>query len=69
MPDTRVHEVTCADCGVETTVGVTLWPATRHEPADGQTSPEECPKCGKPFGPEDEWRESEPPEPDPHPDW
>ena len=42
--------------------------ATRYEPPDGETSPEECPKCGHPFGEEDKWEESEPPEPDHHDD-
>ncbi len=66
MPRTEVYDVTCAECGTETTVGITRYPATRYEPADGETSPEECPKCGKPFNDVDRWGESEPPEPDPY---
>jgi len=62
MPNTEVYEVTCSECETETTVAVTRWPATRTDPADGETSPEECPKCGKPFNDTDNWAESEPPE-------
>jgi len=69
MPETSVYEVVCADCGVQTTVGVTRYPATRYEPADGSTDPEECPSCGKPFDPSDNWQESEPPEPEPRDDY
>ena len=61
---TEVFEVTCGECGTETTVAETYWPATRWDPADGETSPEECPKCGKPWDETDERVESDPPEPD-----
>ncbi len=65
MPETTVYEVVCAECGVQTTVGVIRYPATRYEPADGAREPEECPSCGKAFDREDDWQESEPPEPEP----
>lgn len=61
MPVTTVYEVTCAECGAETTVADTVMPATRFSPAEGETSPEECPECGKPFDQDDDWQETEPP--------
>lgn len=64
MPTTTVYEVTCSGCETETTVAMTYWPATRWDPPDGETSPEECPKCGRPFDDSDSWSESEPPEPE-----
>jgi hypothetical protein len=66
VPVSTLYDVTCSECGAETAVAETVWPATRHDPADGETSPEECPGCGHPFGQSDEWREAEPPEPDHH---
>jgi hypothetical protein len=68
MPITNVYEVTCASCKTETTVAEHVWPATRTSPAEGELGPEECPSCGKPFDQEDEWKDSEPPEPDHHQD-
>lgn len=68
MPYTTVYEATCSECETETTVAITVWPATRWDPADGETSPEECPKCGHPFDDTDEYVEHEPPEPDHHRD-
>lgn len=59
---TTVYDVEC-ECGEETTVAVTYWPATRTDPADGETSPEECPKCGATFVDFDKaqvWVEREP---------
>lgn len=69
MPLTTVYTVTCSECETETTVACTHWPATRWDPADGETTPEECPTCGHPFGEADGWDEQEPPEPDHHGDW
>lgn len=68
MPFTEVYEVTCSECEAETTVAVTTWPATRYDPPDGETKPEECPKCGHSFDESDKWESSEPPEPDHHQD-
>ncbi len=62
MARSALYDVACAECGTETEVCETVWPQTRWDPADGETSPEECPNCGKPFGPEDAWAELEPPE-------
>lgn len=59
---TELFEVTCADCATETTVTQTTWPATRIDPADGETTPEECPKCGLPFSESSEWILLEPDE-------
>lgn len=61
----NVYDVVCSDCGAETAVVEEYIPATRHDPAEGQTSPEECPGCGKPFDQDDRWVEAEPPEPEP----
>lgn len=69
MPHTEVYDVTCSECGAETAVAVTHWPATRYDPPDGETNPEECPKCGHFFGDDDRWQEAEPPEPDPYYDF
>jgi endogenous inhibitor of DNA gyrase (YacG/DUF329 family) len=46
---TTVYDVTCAECGAESVAAVTVWPGTRWDPPDGETTPEECPQCGKPF--------------------
>lgn len=48
MPTTRIYNVEC-ECGEETMVAITHWAATRYEPPDGETSPEECPNCGRSF--------------------
>lgn len=68
MATTTVYEVTCSGCDEETTVVETVMHATRFAPAEGETSPEECPKCGKHFDDDDDWQEGEPPEPDHHRD-
>jgi len=68
MPQTKLYDVTCRECGHETEVAETCWPATTLNPADGELSPEECPRCGNPFDQSDLQDEIEPPEPDPH-DW
>ena len=64
MARTEVFEVTCSECETETTVAVIRYPATLYDPPDGETKPEECPKCGKPWDDDDKWEDSEPPEPD-----
>ena len=52
--------VTCSACGDETTVtaeteyGATTW------------TPEECRHCGHAFDGDEDWREDEPPDPDPY---
>lgn len=67
---TTLYEVTCFECGTETTVLDTHIPATRWDPADGGISPEECSHCGSPFDQQrDHWVELEPPEPEPREDW
>jgi rRNA maturation protein Nop10 len=68
MPLTTLYDVTCRECGAETIVASTYWPATRHEPADGELSPEECPKCGEPYSQDDLQHEVEPPEREPYDD-
>jgi len=68
MPSTELFDVACSVCDTETAVAVTIWPATRIDPADGETTPEECPKCGHPFGDDDKWERSEPPDREPD-DW
>jgi len=71
MPRTEVFEVTCSECGTETTVGVERWAATLYDPPDATNHPEECPRCGHFFTSDDTWEESEPPEPnyDPREEW
>jgi hypothetical protein len=60
---TRVYDVTCHACKVESQVGEVHYPATRYDPPDGETQPEECPSCGEPWGEFSLWVEAEPPEP------
>ncbi len=62
MPRSTLYDVICAECGAETEVCETVWPQTRWDPADGETSPEECEGCGKPFTQNDHWVELDPPE-------
>jgi hypothetical protein len=68
MPTTTVYDVTCSECGTETTVAETYWPATRYDPPDGETSPEECPKCGHCWDSTDSRAEVEPDPPE-RDDW
>ncbi len=66
MPRTELYAVVCRDCETETTVAETVWPATRVDPADGETKPEECPKCGLPFSESENWTLLEPEDVWPH---
>lgn len=61
---TRYMTATCGECAATTDVVEVYWPATRYDPPDGETNPEECSGCGAGWDSGTIYVDAEPPEPD-----